>query len=97
MMANSREWNAYYDVDGNPWAVFLHGHDHDLHTLRSAACKAEMRAACCCDSVYFAGNLNIGRWWIRDEGAAACDAEHPWNWCDEGDRGAIPITGARFE
>jgi len=96
-MSSERQWNAYYNVDGDPWAVFLYGHDHDLRTLRSITCKEEMRAACCCDHVFFAGNLNIGRWWIRDEGENAANADHPWQFCKKGDPGAIPISGARFD
>lgn len=96
-MTPRREWNAYYNSDGEPWAIFLFGHDHDLRTLRSVACKEEMRRECCCDGVYFAGNLNVGRFWIRDMGASASDPDHPWEFCDKGDAGATPISGAKFE
>lgn len=92
-----RDWNAYYNEDGEPWAIFLHGHDHDLRTLRSLACKEEMRRACLSDDEYFSGNLNVGRWWIRDLGDAADDPEHSWHFCEKGDKGAIPISGAKFE
>lgn len=92
-----REWNAYYNTDGEPWAIFLFGHDHDLRTLRSIACKKEMQRECCTDDAYFANNLNIGRWWIRDMGDTACDPECPWEFCEKDDAGATPISGAKFE
>ena len=92
-----RDWIVYYDEDGAPWAIFLYGHDHDLRTLRSLACKEEMRQACIGDDSPFNGNLNIGRWWIRDLGEAADDSDHPYHFCDAGDDGAIAISGAKFQ
>lgn len=97
---SKRDWNFYWDADGEPWAIFLHGHDHDLRTLKSATVMKEMRDAWFGDgldeSKLLHGNLNIGRWWIRDMDAEACDPDHPWDWCEKDDEGAIPITGARF-
>lgn len=96
-----RDWNFYWGVDGEPWAIFLHGHNHDLRTLKSATVKEEMRRAWVADGLddgdYFYGNLNIGRWWIRNMGDTACDPDHPWDWCEKGDDGAKPITGVKFD
>lgn len=98
-----REWTSYSNEDGEPWAVFLHGHDHDLRTIRSLACKHEMKdafeTACGDDDNWFNGDLNIGRWWIRDAYAEEdedANPDCPWHFCEKDDSGAIPITGAKF-
>jgi hypothetical protein len=69
MKTATREWTALSNEDGEPWAVFLYGHDHDLRTINSLNCKAEMKKAVeywCGDSDRcFHGNLNIGRWYIE--------------------------------
>lgn len=98
----TREWTAYSNEDGLPWAVFVHGHV-DLRTIRSNACKTEMIAAfehhCGDPENFFCGNLNIGHWYIRDLTAVDDDAnpDFPWHFCEKADVGAMPITGARFE
>lgn len=99
---SEREWTVYCDEDGEPWAIFLDGHV-DLRTIRSNVCKTEMKEAFerfgGDDDNYFANNLNIGHWWIRDAFAAEdedANPDHPWHWCEKGDTGAIPITGAKF-
>jgi len=96
----ARDWIFYWNEDGEPWAIFLHGHDHDLRTIKSPTVKEEMRRAWVDggmdDDRYFCGNLNIGRWWMRDEGRNSEEPDHPWHWCDKDDEGAIPITGAKF-
>lgn len=93
-----RDWTVYWNEDGEPWAIFLDGHEHDLRTLRSVTCKEEIRLACCRhlddDHELFNG---IGRWWIIDLGDDADDNGHPWAFCEKGVPGARPITGARFE
>jgi hypothetical protein len=97
-----REWTVYTNEDGEPWAIFLHGHGHDLRTIRSIGCKKEMREAFIHhagdDDGFFHGNLDIGRWWIRDaaETDDSMNPDFPWVFCDEGDPGAKPITGAKF-
>lgn len=103
MKTVTREWTCWSDEDGEPWAVFLYGHDHDLRTLRSLNCKAEMKKAYehwCSDAEHwFDGNLNVGRWWIRDavsEGDEDAHPDHPWHFCEKGDSGAVAITGAKF-
>jgi hypothetical protein len=102
MASITREWAAYSNEDGEPWAIFVHGHI-DLRTIRSIACKKEMKEAfehSCGDSEdWFHGNLNIGHWWIRDafaEGDDDANPNCPWHFCEKGDSGAIPITGAKF-
>lgn len=96
-MTKVREWNVYYDVDGALWAIFLDGHDHDLRTLRSLTCKEEMRKASIGNSDCFHGNLDVGRWWIRNMGIDAREPDHPWEFCDKDDLGAVPITGAKLK
>lgn len=97
MAEQKRDWNVFYDVDGDLWAIFLYGHDHDLRTLRSVTCKEEMRRASIGNDQHFSGNLNIGRWWIRDMGDAADDPDHSYHFCEAGDEGAVAISGARFQ
>jgi hypothetical protein len=96
-MTSKRQWTAFYDVDGALWAIFLDGHDHDLRTLRSLACKEEMRKASVGSNDCFHGNLDIGHWWIRDMAASAREPDHPWEFCDKDDRGAVAISGAKFQ
>jgi hypothetical protein len=99
---SEREWTFYWDADGEPWAIFLDGHDHDLRTLKSVTVKNEIRQAWLDggmdDDNYFSGNLNIGRWWIRDttDDEDCEDPEHSWQWCTKDAPGARPITGAKF-
>ena len=98
---SKREWIAYCTVDGEPWAVFLRGHDHDLRVLQSTGCKAEITSAFqekfgWPASALSSNDFDIGRWWIRNQGKAAEDPERPWEFCEMTAPGAIPITGARF-
>ena len=99
----ARDWTVYVNDNGYPWAIFLDGHDHDLRTLRSLACKEEIRKAFADfggdDEGYFNGNLNIGRFWIRtyNEEIEDGDPDHPWIFCKKGAEGALPITGAKFD
>lgn len=99
---SGRDWTAYYNEDGEPWAIFVHGHV-DLRTIKSIACKQEMKAAferACGDADdWFNGNLEVGHWWIRSEDDRKnedANSEYPWHFCKKGDDGAIPITGAKF-
>lgn len=39
----TREWNVYWNEDGEPWAIFLNGHQYDLRTLKSLACFASFK------------------------------------------------------
>lgn len=103
MPAIPREWTAYSNEDGEPWAVFIHGHA-DLRPIKSLACKQEMKKAfeyyCGDADDYFNGNLNVGHWWIRDafsEEDEDANPDFPWHFCEKGDSGARPITGAKFE
>jgi hypothetical protein len=101
-MSAERDWTVYCNEDGEPWAIFLDGHDHDLRTLRSLNCKDEIRKAFIDfggdDDDFFYGNLNIGRWWIRtyNDDNEDGDPDYPWVFCEKGDEGAKPITGAKF-
>lgn len=97
-----RDWTVYFDCDGLPWAIFIHGHT-DLRTIKSNACRAEMKDAWAeaggDDDCWPNDNLNIGHWWIRDAVAAGdedADPEAPWQFCKRDASGAIPITGVNF-
>lgn len=98
----ARDWTVYFDEDGAPWAIFIHGHA-DLRTIKSNACRAEIKDAFAeaggDDDDYPFGNLNIGHWWIRDAleaGDEDANPDCPWHFCHKADTGAIPITGVNF-
>lgn len=99
-----RDWACYCDEDGEPWAIFLAGHEHDLRTLRSVECRSEMKQAFKkfagdVEDEWFEHDLAIGRYWIRDgsvEELYEASPNYPWVFCDKGDIGARPITGVKF-
>jgi hypothetical protein len=100
----TREWTAYCNEDGEPWAVFINGHV-DLRTIRSKACRAEMKEAfekfAGDADDYFEHDLDIGHWWIRDTTGSedvddSAGGDYPWQFCSKDEAGACPITGAKF-
>lgn len=101
---SERNWTCYCNEDGEPWAIFLDGHDHDIRKLRSKACRAEMREAFIkfagdIDEDCFAYEMTIGRYWIRDGSTEDLDEsspDYPWVFCKENQAGAHPITGVKF-
>lgn len=104
-MAGFPKIEAFFDEDGDPWAVFVHGH-FDLSLIGSPEWRerfrAKMLADCCRDDSEIAEALDGGaveQFWIVDTTPedAEGEVECPWQFCGAGTAGAIPVTGVKFQ
>lgn len=81
---------AYYDYDGDPWALLVDGHVDIRAVAEELRDKARIEGIDVPD-------MTIAWHWIRDaEGEGDIDPDYSMRWCDADAPGATPVTGVRF-